>query len=139
MIGLEERVEQDLDVAGDLETRALDVADAIELQVLQVRGNRRQRLQQRLGLRILVDEHEISEPLAAHPIQAEAGRVRVREVALLAHGKQPAGQIVGAAVITAEEPFGLALLALDERRAGLLLQSEAAGSRQFVHVQRVQS
>jgi len=68
----EERVEQDLDVAGDLEARARDVPDAVEAEVLEVPGDWPQRLQQRSRLRILVDEHEVAELLATHLVEPEA-------------------------------------------------------------------
>ncbi|MCJ7812365.1 hypothetical protein MUP95_03475, partial [bacterium] len=51
----------DLDVAGDLETRARDVADTVEREVLEVLRNRPERLEQRRRLQVFIDENEINE------------------------------------------------------------------------------
>ena len=131
-------------------------------QVLEVLRDRAERLEQRRRLRVFVDEHEVAELLAAHFVEAEARRVHAREVTLLAHRREPAGEVVGPAVVAAEEALGLALFLLDQRRAtvpagvvvgadaalfvahdddrraGLAPQPVAAGTRQFVDVQRVQ-
>jgi hypothetical protein len=95
-------------------------------------------------------------------VQAAAGDVEAREVALLADREQPSGQVVAPAVVAAEEALGRALLALDQRRAAVAAgvveradlpvvaardddrragpapQAVAAGRRQLVGVQRVQ-
>ncbi len=162
VIGLEERVEQDLHVARDLVARARDVPMVLKVEVLPVRRDRAERLDERRGVRVLVDEHPVAVHLAADLREPHAARVEPREVAFLAHGHEPAVEVVGPAVVAAEESFGLALLGLEQRRAavaagvvegpdaavlaaddddrrpGLAPHAEASRARQLVGVQRVE-
>src|SRR3546814_7959488 len=60
-------------------------------------------VEQRLRLRIFVDEDQAAEKLAAHGHQRPAGKVQIHEIALVANGGELAVQRVAPAMIAADE------------------------------------
>src|SRR3546814_10888457 len=77
-------------------------------------------VEQRLRLRIFVDEDQAAEKLAAHGHQRPAGKVQIHEIALVANGGELAVQRVAPAMIAADEAPCFAGQFGDQRCAAML-------------------
>src|SRR4026207_1844139 len=66
VIDLEKRIEQDLDVAFQIEAVFLNEAKGLGLELSELRRERIEIFEQRRGVRVLAHEHPVRELLAAH-------------------------------------------------------------------------
>src|SRR3546814_1446026 len=97
-------------------------------------------VEQRLRLRIFVDEDQAAEKLAAHGHQRPAGKVQIHEIALVANGGELAVQRVAPAMIAADEAPCFAGQFGDQRCAAMLTGVvESADLRSEGHTSELQS
>src|SRR3546814_10786145 len=95
-------------------------------------------VEQRLRLRIFVDEDQAAEKLAAHGHQRPAGKVQIHEIALVANGGELAVQRVAPAMIAADEAPCFAGQFGDQRCAEMLT-GVVESARSEEHTSELQS
>ena len=119
VIDLEEGVEQDLDVALHRIALAVHETHLFRLDLLEHRRHRPEMREQRLGVRVFVDEDPVAEALAAHRGERVLREVEVDEVALVAQVHQASVEAVGPAVVAADESVHATLALAHERCAAV--------------------
>ena len=120
VVDLEERIEQYLDVAGDVVARRVHVPDGVEVELREMSRYRAQVLEQRLRLGVLVDEHPVAEALAADGNEPVLVEIEANEVPPVTQVDELAFEVVGPAVVAADEAAAsLAAGILDQRPAAV--------------------
>ena len=109
MIDFEERVEQHLDVACDVVAARIDQRQRVGLKLLELVGDRPERVAQRLGSSSSsLTKIQPPSRVAMDRDQRMAGEVDIDEIALVADRDQLAVERVAPAVIAADEAAPLA-------------------------------